>query len=172
MAFLRCLNDNIIMKNRLKKAYAYNPNFDYWPKEFVEKTKEAGLILSVPHLGIIMSAVVNLEFFMAYSEVHLEDSDWKEPLISWIMMHMASGTRKTAIYSFLENTLYEKTMEIIKATYQLSKEESDFLLHETTFEKLGMLLQESEGKKLWIHDEARLFLRNLVSFIFYLHSCL
>ena len=157
MAYLKTLGDNFTMKKRLKKAYSYAPNFDLWPKEFINSTKEAGKRLSVPHMGVIMAIIVNLEFFMAYSEAMLEDSDWREPLLSWIIMHMPSGTRKSAIYSFLENTLYDKAIEIIRDAYQMKKEETEFLVHETTFEKLGLLLQENEGKKLWVHDEIRHF---------------
>ena len=85
----------------------------------------------------------------------LENSDWREPLLSWIAMHMPSGTRKSAIYSFLENDLYEKAISIIRDTYQLNHKETDYIVRETTFEKL--LLQENDGKKLWIHDEIRHF---------------
>ena len=147
MAYIKSLGDNFAMKKRLKLAYAYEPNFSFWPKTFIKQTKEASTRLSVPHLGVIMATVINLEFFMAYSEVMLENSDWKEPIISWIVMHMPSGTRKSAIYSFLENDLYDKAISIIRDTYQLNSKETDFLVHETTFEKLGVLLQENEGKK-------------------------
>ena len=157
MAYIKGLGDNFTMKKRLKHAYTLEPNFNFWPKTFIKNTKEASKRLSVPHMGIIMSTIINLEFFMAYSEVHLEESDWREPLLSWIVMHMPSGTRKTAIYSFLENSLYDKTMEIIRDTFRLNTDESHFLVHEATFEKLGILLQENDGKRLWIHDEIRHF---------------
>ena len=34
---------------------------------------ETSKSLSIPHLGVIMAALINHEFFIAYSEVMLED---------------------------------------------------------------------------------------------------
>ena len=104
-----------------------------------------------------MATIINLEYFMYYSEVKLEESDWREPLILWIMMYMGSGSRKTAIHTFIEDVLYEKTMKIIRETRKSNKEDTEFLLHETTFEKVGSLLEENNGKKLFVFDEARHF---------------
>ena len=158
MANLKQLSDNIVMKKRLKCAYSFEPNFaNFWPKKIIEQTKESAKNLSVPHLGIILAIIINLEYFMSFSEVQLEHSDWKEPILAWIMMFMGSGTRKSAIYSFIEDVLYNKTMNIIRQNKEQKQGDSEFLLHETTFEKLGSLLEENNGRKLWVFDEARHF---------------
>ena len=92
MATFKDFSDNSIMNKRLKRAYSFEPNFStFWPKKIIEQTRKSAKKLSVPHLGIIMAILINLEYFMSYSEIQLEHSDWKEPLIAWIMMFMGSA---------------------------------------------------------------------------------
>ena len=63
MAYIKSLGDTFAMKKRLKMAYSYSSNFSFWPKTFIDQTKEASKRLSVPHLGVIMATVINLNFY-------------------------------------------------------------------------------------------------------------
>ena len=76
MATFKDFSDNATMNKRLKRAYSFEPNFlAFWPRKIIEQTRESAKNLSVPHLGIIMAIIINLEYFMSYSEIQLENSD-------------------------------------------------------------------------------------------------
>ena len=65
-------------------------------------------------------------------------------------MHMPSGTRKSNINHFVIETM--ENLEI--------DENKQFRVIETTFEKLGLLMGENNGKMIWYSDEARHFFPN------------
>ena len=78
-----------------------------WPTRFMSHLKDVAVGLSVPYEGLVFGILIPLVFAMSYAKVQLENSDWIEQCLIWIILHMASGTRKTAIYQFVQAILLE-----------------------------------------------------------------
>ena len=75
-------------------------DLNLWPESLKTNVEQLSSGLSVPPLGVLTSLIVPTQLAMTYSFVKLEESDWKEPVIIWVLEHMATGTRKSAIHSF------------------------------------------------------------------------
>ncbi|XP_044166755.1 uncharacterized protein LOC122946920 [Acropora millepora] len=86
---------------------------------------------------------------MAHAEVHVPDTLWKEPGVLWFAIGMPTGTGKSTVYKYL--------VEIIKKVRQkLADEEvelKDWLLSDQTFEKMGEIMSQNDGKMLGLYDE-------------------
>ena len=122
------------------------------PASLLEDLEKIGICLSVPWTGILIGLTQPIQYAMDYTNVTIEKTDWVEQTIFWPLMHMPSATRKSVIYNFLK--------DIINS---LEDEEDmiDFKVCETTFEKLGLLMQNNSGKMIWQFDEARHFFAQL-----------
>ena len=104
---------------------------------------------SVPWLGLFLGNVFPLPYVIN-SSVTIETTDWEEPALVWLLLHMPSGTRKSVIYKYIK--FITSGLEDDGRIYQIC---------ESTFEKLGLTMQANNGKTIWFFDEARHFFSQL-----------
>ena len=122
------------------------------PTSLLAELKEVSKCLSVPWIGLLLGSITPVQYALDFTKVELENSDWTEPTIAWILMHMPSGTRKSVVYKFVN--------DVMKCLEEPDMENS-FKVCETTFEKLGLLMQANHNKMIWYFDEARHFFSQL-----------
>ena len=132
------------------------------PPTLLSELRKVGASLSVPWVGLLIGSWTPLQYAMHYSEVMLEDSDWTEPTIIWSLLHMPSGTRKSLIYKFVNDLV--KDLGIKSNENDEDQQDIDttqYRVNETTFEKLGLVMQKNDGKVVWYFDEGRHFFSQL-----------
>lgn len=71
------------------------------PPSLLIQLQELGRCMSVSWLGIFAGLWIPIQYLMGYSKTEVEDTMWKEPIIVWPLIHSSSGTRKSAIHSFI-----------------------------------------------------------------------
>ena len=129
---MSCIDD------RIKSAAEFNvSNIEaVLPVNLLNELKAVSKALSVPWVGLLMGAITSVQYAMGISSLKLYDSDWIEPTILWIQ-HMLSGTRKSNIFKFADELC--DSIEMDNDTKEMCKK---FNVYETTFEKLGLMMQE------------------------------
>ena len=129
------------------------------PPSLLQKLKEIGRCLSVSWVGIYAGLFVPLQYVMDYSLVELDQSLWTDPLIVWPLIHAPSGTRKSRIHSFVNSLL--KFEEYFETENEENQALPQYKVQETTFENLGLVMQNNRGRVIWFFDEARHFFAQL-----------
>ena len=104
---------------------------------------------SVHWLGLFLGNLFPMPYVIN-TKVNIETTDWEEPALVWLLLHMPSGTRKSVIFNFIK--LISSNLEDDGKIYQVC---------ESTFEKLGLTMQANDGKICWFFDEARHFFSQL-----------
>ena len=120
------------------------------PPSLLVQLKKVSDSLSIPWMGILVGLTQPIQYAMNYATIDLEKSDWWEPTIFWPLTHMPSATRKSVIFKFIK--------DVVKS---LESTTTEFHLSETTFEKMGLLMEKNDGKIIWQFDEARHFFSQL-----------
>ena len=133
------------------------------PPSLLDDLKTHGQSLSTPWLGLLLGLVSPVQYCMRHSFINLENARWTEPTIVWPLMHMSSGTRKSCVYSFVQQFdpfLKDVIHDDDEETLTQSRDE-DFLVGGVTFEKLGLIMNDAKCQAYWYFDEARMFLSQL-----------
>ena len=128
------------------------------PEDLLQELKTVAKSLSVPWIGLLLGTITPVQYALSYTNVYLENSDWVEPTIMWILQHMPSGTRKSNIGKFV-NDLCDATQ--IDEDNRNENNHPQYKVCETTFEKLGLMMEENKGEMIWYSDEARHFFSQL-----------
>ena len=124
---------------------------DCIPPSLLDVMEKLSSSLSIPWLGVLVGLSQPIQYAMNYATIDLKESDWWEPTIFWPLQHMPSATRKSVIYKFIRDVV--KGLEDDGAP--------EYHLCETTFEKMGLLMEKNNGKLIWQFDEARHFFSQL-----------
>ena len=93
---------------------------------------------------------------MSHSSVKVEATEWVEPVILWIGICMRTGSGKSALCKFLKS-LVEKA----RARCGLSMADLSWFLDDQSFEKMGSLMSDNNGKLIGLYDELAMFLSQM-----------
>ena len=70
----------------------------------------------------------------------------------WPLLHSPSGTRKRVIHRFVGGlNRFEDVHEREEDNYPIRRH----TVNETTFENLGLVMENNDGRVIWYFDEAR-----------------
>ena len=120
------------------------------PPSLLNELQSMEKCMSVPWFGLLMGSIFPVPYVLKYTSVTIESADWIEPTIIWVLMHMPSGTRKSVIYNYIQSLLTD-----------LEDEDMVYQICESTFEKLGLIMEKNDGHLCWYFDEARHFFSQL-----------
>ena len=115
-----------------------------------------GKTLSVPDTAILFGLMSIVSFMLAHSSVKCVGTRWTEPVILWMVVAMPTGSGKSTIFRFL--------LELMKRVRsKCGRKDSDpsWTMDETSFEKMGAMMAENDGRLLGIHDELSSFLTSI-----------
>ena len=93
---------------------------------------------------------------MSHSSVKVEATEWVEPVILWIGICMPTGSGKFALCKFLKS-LVEKA----RARCGLSMADPSWFLDDQSFEKMGSLMSDNNGRLIGLYDELAMFLSQM-----------
>lgn len=96
-------------------------------------------------------------FFLSHSTVSTEENDWTEPVILWLSIGMPTGSGKSALFKLLTRIVADARHEL-KMT-EMSN--ASWTMDEASFEKMGAMMAENDGRLLGIYDELTTFLTQI-----------
>ena len=89
-------------------------------------------------------------FLLSPSVVHVNGTDWKEPVILWECVCMPTGSGKSPFCAYMNKLLHS-----IKETV---KNPLPWQIGDATFEKMGELMHKNGNRILGMYDELTTFL--------------
>ena len=88
--------------------------------------------------------------------VDVEQSDWLEPVLLWTIVGMPTGSGKSPLFKYLS-----KLLQLTCQKCGLDATKPGWLVEDATFEKMGDLMHENNGKLLGLYDELSTFLTQI-----------
>ena len=108
--------------------------------------------------------LIPVQYSMGHSQIELEDSDFQEPTILWLISHMPSGTRKSKLYKFISKLMLEAYKNKSETLDQSNSHNdsntsshSKFNINQATFEVIGQDMAITNNIGMWFFDEGRSF---------------
>lgn len=115
-----------------------------------------GTTLSVPATAVLFGLISVFSFMLSHSSVTCVGTKWTEPVIVWVAVAMPTGSGKSTLYKFLLDL-------ILKVRKRCNRKDSHptWTLEEASFEKMGALMAENNGRLLGLYDELSAFLTGI-----------
>ena len=130
-----------------------------FPPFLLSGLKQAATAMMVNHESLFVSLLAAVNNCMLHSVVSYGRTSWIEPVMVWPICASASGTRKTAVHKYVIEILDESVNMLNR---DFDKDIQQWRWHEGSTEKLGTVMEETEGKIFMFQDEAsRIFNSNL-----------
>ncbi len=105
---------------------------------------------------MLFGLVSLVSFVLAHSDVTCSGTRWTEPVIVWLAVAMPTGSGKSTLYKFLLGLLQN-----LRKRCGRKESHPSWTLEEATFEKMGALMAENDGKLLGLYDELSSFLTGI-----------
>ena len=106
--------------------------------------------------AVVCGFIILVSFFISHSETCVENTSWVEPAIVWITVGMPTGSGKSSIFKYLL-----KIVNLVRKKVKVSDDSPLWHLDVATFEKMGALMDENDGRLLGIYDEITTFLTQI-----------
>jgi len=106
--------------------------------------------------AVICGLILLVSFFISHSETCVENTSWVEPAIVWLTVGMPTGTGKSSIFKYLL-----KVVNLVRQKVKVPDGSASWHLDVATFEKMGALMNENDGRLLGIYDEMTSFLTQI-----------
>ena len=111
------------------------------------------LLASHQFLFLLDCYIVTVGFAMSHSCVHVQGTDWMEPVLLWIAICMPTGSGKSALCKSIVDTARKEC--------KFTDEDPSWCLDDQSFEKLGAIMADNHGKLLGLYDELSMFLSQI-----------
>ena len=115
-----------------------------------------GKTLSVPASAVLFGLLSVFSFVLSHSSVKCVGTRWCEPVIIWIAIAMPTGSGKSTLFKFLLNLIQD-----VRKKCNRKDIHSSWTLEESSFEKMGALMADNDGKILGLYDELSAFLTGI-----------
>ena len=106
--------------------------------------------------AVICGLITLVSFFISHSETHVENTAWVEPVIVWLTVGMPTGSGKSSVFKYLL-----KLINLVRQNLKVPDGSPSWHLDVATFEKMGALMDENDGRLLGIYDEMATFLTQI-----------
>lgn len=112
--------------------------------------------MSMPPTAVLSGLMIIISFFLAHSDVQVEGTLWKEPVILWVSIGMPTGSGKSSLFTYFINLLSK-----LRAKCNRKEVHPSWTVEESSFEKMGALMAKNDGRLLGLYDELSSFLTQI-----------
>lgn len=91
-------------------------------------------------VAVLSGLIFVTSYCMSHSLVDVEDTEWTEPVILWIVICMPTGSGKSSLYKYLCKILLD-----IRSACNIEATAPSWFLDDQSFEKMGVLLEENHS---------------------------
>lgn len=106
--------------------------------------------------AVLRGIIILVSFFISHSEIHVENTAWVEPAIVWLSIGMPSGSGKSPVFKYLMKVILQ-----IRELKKVPDNTPSWHLDVATFEKMGALMDDNDGRLIGIYDELTTFLMQI-----------
>jgi len=106
--------------------------------------------------AVLCGLIILVSFFISHSEICVEDTSWVEPAIVWLTVGMPTGSGKSSIFKYLL-----KIVNLVRKKKKVPDGSPSWHLDVATFEKMGALMDDNDGRLLGMYDEMTSFLTQI-----------
>ena len=114
---------------------------------------QIGVALSIPPTAVLSSLIGVCGFILSPSVVHVDGTDWKEPVLIWESVCMPTGSGKSPLCSYITKLLDEVKQSVGSCP--------QWQVGDATFEKMGELMHRNSCRIFGMYDELTTFLTQL-----------
>ena len=106
--------------------------------------------------AVVCGLILLVSYFISHSETHVENTAWVEPDIVWLTVGMPTGSGKSSVFKYLL-----KLVNLVRKYLKISDGSPSWHVDVATFEKMGALMDDNDGRLLGIYDEMTTFLTQI-----------
>lgn len=110
----------------------------------------------MPPDAILSGLLLLMSFCMSHCAIQVPETVWIEPAILWIVITMPTGSGKSPLFLFLT-----KILKSAREKLSLTNMDPPWLLDTASFEKMGELMANNQGRLLGLYDELSSFLAQI-----------
>ena len=112
---------------------------------------QAAKAIGMPSSATLLALVAIVGFAMSHAVVEVRETDWVEPVLLWISICMPTGSGKSCLCKFIRGL-------VSAVRNNIGRSAPSWFLDDQSFEKMGSIMQENNGKILALYDELAMFL--------------
>ena len=110
----------------------------------------------MPPTAVLFGLISLFSFMLSHSKVQCVGTRWSEPVIVWIVVAMPTGSGKSTLFKFLHSLLQD-----VRKKCNRKDIDPSWTLEEASFEKMGAMMADNDGKLIGIYDELSAFLSGI-----------
>ena len=112
--------------------------------------------MNVPATAVLFGLISIFTFMLSHSDVACVGTHWVEPVIVWLAVAMPTGSGKSTLFKFLLGLVGK-----VRQRCKRKDSHPPWTLEETTFEKMGSMMSDNDGRLLGLYDELSAFLTGI-----------
>lgn len=117
---------------------------------------DVGKALNLPATAVLCGYISLGSFIISPSVVKVPDTDWCESVLVWLTVCMPTGSGKSTLFRHLFSII-----QAVREHCSLTKNDPTWFVDDATFEKMGALMNDNDGRLLGLYDEMSSFLTQI-----------
>lgn len=107
-------------------------------------------------MPVLFRLLILVSFFLAHSVVEVPGTNWVEPVNLWVSVGIPTRGGKSSLFNYLLGLLRK-----VRAECNRQEIHPPWNVDETSFEKMGAVTADNNGKRFGIYDKLSSFLTSL-----------
>ncbi|XP_074641217.1 uncharacterized protein LOC141898966 [Tubulanus polymorphus] len=143
----------------LNKCWEKEIRWNVFPTKLEEGCKFLADKMNVPDSSVLFGLLGISSYICSNAIVKVSNTMWEEPAINWLAVCTPTGSGKSTVYR-----LMSKVLKMIKNKVEESRPDVKsviWTLDDQSFEKMGALMAENNGKAFALQDELTNFLTQI-----------
>ena len=118
--------------------------------------EHVGGTLNLLATAVLCGYIMLGSFMISPSVVKIPGTNWTEPTLVWLTVSMPTGSGKSTLFRHLYSVLRS-----VRAMCGEGDQDPSWVFDDTTFEKMGALMNENSCRLLGFYDELSAFLTQI-----------
>ena len=112
--------------------------------------------MSMPATAVLSGLMIIMSFMLSHSNVSVDGTQWMEPVILWVSIGMPTGSGKSSLFNYFLGLLRD-----VRKRCNRKDVHPTWTVEESSFEKMGALMANNDGRLLGLYDELSSFLTQI-----------
>ena len=112
--------------------------------------------MNISPTAVLTGYLILGSFIVSPSTVKVPTTDWAEPVLLWMTVAMPTGSGKSTLFRYLYSLL-----QAIRSGAGVVDDDPTWVLDDSSFEKMGVLMHSNGSRLLGLYDEFSAFLSQI-----------
>ena len=117
---------------------------------------QVGKALNLPATAVLSGYLILGSFILSPASVKVPGTNWEEPVILWLTVSMPTGSGKSTLFRHLYDVIQH-----VRSLSGVKEGDPTWVMDDSTFEKMGALMEENSSRLLGFYDELSSFLTQI-----------